>query len=63
MIRSDIKTALQALGYGTDTDTQQNEAINVDGAIRVASGCTAGRGRSCTDGDGRPGAGRGRLER
>jgi hypothetical protein len=28
MIRSDIKTALQALGYGTDTDTQQNEAIS-----------------------------------
>jgi hypothetical protein len=32
MIRSDLKTALQALGYGSDTDTQQNEAINA--AIR-----------------------------
>jgi hypothetical protein len=32
MNRGALKTALQALGYATDTDTQQNEAIN--GALR-----------------------------
>jgi hypothetical protein len=28
MTRAEIKTSVQALGYGTDTDTAQNEAIN-----------------------------------
>lgn len=28
MTRAELKTSIQALGYGTDTDTAQNEAIN-----------------------------------
>lgn len=36
MTRGEIKTAIQALGYGTDTDIEQNEGIKA--AVRRVSG-------------------------